>query len=177
MCTSITEKFQYVPCLSGMQKVYFVWQLVPETFEIVLCPLLWLKKSQDDFPLHLISALQVCLCLSVNVDTLRILCLILSHLDILTLPKSLLRGGWLRRPNATFQTCLVQRLDLELASHRQPEKWCRKRASQVACQRLTTLGMTHYTAQIQSKVSGLSCEKRTLQSFSSQWPKAETFSK
>lgn len=84
--------------------------------------------------------------------------------------------GWLVKiqgPRATFQTCLVQRLGFGAGF----TKWCRNRASQVTRQRLTTVGMTHYAAQIQSNFGSLSCEKRTLQSFSSQWPKAKTFSK
>lgn len=136
------------------------------------------QKGQDRFPLYLAAALQLSVCLCVNVDSSRIAWLISSYLDILTLNRDRYRAtGEDSRATHCFSSMSGAKTGFGSGFTRQSEKWCRKRASQVACRRLPTLGMTHYAAQTQSNFSSLTCEKRTLQSFSSQRLRAKTFSK
>lgn len=71
-----------------------------DRYDIVICPWgFWVPfcgSKESESLSTTFEFFEVSFCLSVNVDTSRISCLILSYLDNLTLPWSLLQGDWWR---------------------------------------------------------------------------------
>ena len=135
------------------------------------------QKNQDCFLPHFITALQVSFCLSVSVDTSRILCLILSYLDVFTLPWSVLRGDWWRfRVHAPLFKCLRCKDWIWNWLHMAVRKVMQEEGLPGRPPKAhNTGGWLTMLRGYSPTFSSLSCEKGTLQSFSSRWLKAKTF--